>query len=497
MAKLSYRIGREGVAALAYDGRSLLPDESKGALRVEEGAAARAAPVPGAREVLLRCAWGAVRAAYSARGDHLRIALSVHNDTGNTLADLSLRVLEPEFPQAPLCAELDAGQFGLGGAPHPLAAGPVAADPRAAPPVLFLAYGSGALAFCSEDPAAPAALRVSGATNPPDNTRAALQVLPGPLGPGKTLRCTVSLRFGPPGATIGSLAGDVLRRWTAAYPFQIRWSDRRPIGELFLATSAQPHPASNPRGWFNNAADVDVTSPQGRARFRARLLRYAEESIGILKAMNAQGMVTWDPEGQEFAGAAYYGDPRLAGRLAPEAGLEEYFQRFRDAGLRVGVCVRPQEIRFVHGAPRQEDSPDPARTLLRKIDFARRRWGCTLFYVDSTVRNEAPLDAEVFRRVAAANPDVLLMPENENLRYFAYGAPLNSFQHHTVVSTPPGARAVYPRAFSVLLAGEGDVGAHRLEFAAAVRRGDILLFHGWWPNPNNAVIKSIYHQAHS
>jgi len=30
---------------------------------------------------------------------------------------------------------------------------------------------------------------------------------------------------------------------------------------------------------------------------------------------------------------------------------------------------------------------------------------------------------------------------------------------------------------------------------AAVKSGDILVFHGWWNNPGNAKIKSIYQDA--
>ena len=156
--------------------------------------------------------------------------------------------------------------------------------------------------------------------------------------------------------------------------------------------------------------------------------------------------------------------------------MDAFFQKFRDAGLRVGVCVRAQEIRFVEGVPQQSDSPDAAATLKSKIAYARKRWGCTLFYVDSTVKGDNnALDADVFREVASAFPDVLLMPENETLRYFAYSAPLNSFQHHKVTSTPPGARQVYPGAFSVLLAGEGDVQKYRSDLVAGPPGGHSAL----------------------
>ena len=40
----------------------------------------------------------------------------------------------------------------------------------------------------------------------------------------------------------------------------------------------------------------------------------------------------------------------------------------------------------------------------------------------------------------------------KNFRYFAYSAPLNSFHHHGVTSTPPSIREVYDQAFSTILA---------------------------------------------
>ena len=69
--------------------------------------------------------------------------------------------------------------------------------------------------------------------------------------------------------------------------------------------------------------------------------------------MGAQGAITWDPEGQR-TGHTYYGDPRIISDIAPEmehrgtharATIDEYFRRFEEAGLRHGVCVRPQRVR--------------------------------------------------------------------------------------------------------------------------------------------------------
>src|SRR5262249_20093864 len=159
----------------------------------------------------------------------------------------------------------------------------------------------------------------------------------------------------------------------------------------------------------------------------------------------------------------------------------EYFEKFRAAGLKVGVCIRPQQITIRDRKPLHLDTDDDraVQILRERIGYAKQRWGCTLFYVDSTttavVRGRSYYP-EVFEAVAQAFPDVLLIPENESMRYFAYSAPLNSYQHHKITSTPVGARLVYPKAFSVLMAADGDQPEDHDALVAAVRNGDILLF---------------------
>jgi hypothetical protein len=101
----------------------------------------------------------------------------------------------------------------------------------------------------------------------------------------------------------------------------------------------------------------------------------------------------------------------------------------------------------------------------------------------------------VFRKVADAYPDVLLIPENESMRYFAYSTPLNSYVHHKITSTPVGARLAYPNAFSVLMAPEGDRAEEHDTLVTAVRRGDILLFNGWYGGNEAGKIKKLYEEA--
>src|SRR5206468_1864375 len=97
---------------------------------------------------------------------------------------------------------------------------------------------------------------------------------------------------------------------------------------------------------------VNVFTPEGVANLKTRVLSLADSSISILKSMNAQGMVTWDIEGQQFPhSTSYVGDPTQFATLAPEmAGIADaYFKKFTDAGLRVGICIRPQQFVLAPG----------------------------------------------------------------------------------------------------------------------------------------------------
>src|SRR5438552_16881236 len=153
---------------------------------------------------------------------------------------------------------------------------------------------------------------------------------------------------------------------------------------------------------------------------------------------------------------------------------------------------------MIDGKPVQgpADKQHVAKIVKDKLAYAKTRWGCTLFYIDSTVVvTGESLDPDVFKALGDAYPDVLLIPENESMRYFAYSAPLNSYMHHKVTSTPVGARLVYPKAFSVLMAPEGDRPEDHDALVSAVRRGDILLFNGWYMTNEAGKIKKLYQEA--
>ena len=519
---LNFVVGVHGLDSLSFNEQSLLSSPESGELRPQKsvfravleallpGSSSRArTPNKKADTIDLSYPWGRISCSYGKEDDKITMKIEISNTSSEPLNELSIRLMELNFPRIPNGGTLEAGMFGFGfkGPEWPLgqspASIPTVADPRFVVPLVHVDYGTGALNLCSDD--VECAVNVPYSTNFLARTSYPLVITCSDIKPGVTKAFNVSLRFGPAGARIQDLSGDVLQRYARKYPFQVNWNDHRPIGAMFLA-GPQINVASNPRRWIVNFGDIDITNDKGKAAFRAALLKLADNSVQVLKDIGAQGMITWDPEGEEFLGACYYGDPRLVPSLAPEmefkndsakSVIDEYFEKFRAAGLKVGVCIRPQGIAMVDGKPVHQAADDEhaAQILRERIAYAKQRWGCTLFYVDSTATVSGSLNPDVFKAVADAYPDVLLIPENESMRYFAYSAPLNSYVHHRVTSTPAGARMVYPKAFSVLMAPDGDRPEDHHALVSAVRRGDILLFNGWYNSDGAKKIKKLYEEA--
>jgi hypothetical protein len=270
----------------------------------------------------------------------------------------------------------------------------------------------------------------------------------------------------------------------------VNWPDRRPIGALFVASNFHSS-TTNPRGWFNNPR-LDVRGTEGMARFRSAMLEYADRSIANLKRTGSQGMIVWDLEGQEYPHkTTYIGDPRLVARLAPEAEpvVDEFFARFKRAGFATGVTIRPQQVSFdAAGKPTQENVSNYEQVLLDKIDYARQRWGATLFYIDS---NGGPLwPAEVFhlRHIAQLRPQVLLIPEHHYFLYYGVGAPYGMVVNGAS-ATSAMAHWLFPKSFQVLAVG--NVPRQEDELAAAYRGGDILLFPAWYWDRVSSLIEKI------
>lgn len=164
---------------------------------------------------------------------------------------------------------------------------------------------------------------------------------------------------------------------------EIVWTDRRPIGAFFGCPDGQLT-ATNPNGWFKDRR-VDTTTPAGREAFAKRLLAYMDVTIEVLKRADAQGMIWWDLEGQRQPHPlTYIGDPRVLDpahpmhrSFAPELDtMVEYkgqsmmvvdacFRKLRDAGLKTGLTIRPQQLIYA--------APIPVEQARLKVQAAERQ----------------------------------------------------------------------------------------------------------------------------
>src|ERR1700738_1971543 len=347
-----------------------------------------------------------------------------------------------------------------------------------------------------------------------------------PVMPGQTDTYTVSLRFAPSETSSSSLAGDAYNNWASTWPSHINWTDRRPIGTVYLASSPAGNVnlpggyPNNPRRYFNdsNANDFDLRTQAGLAALQSRIIQQALANVTNLQSLHAQGAITWDIEGQQYPQeTSYVCSPDQIAQVSPEmesimsdssspyVGMkldDAYFKIMRDAGFRVGVCLRPPHFTLHPDGSAEQvylSNEAVAAELIRKMKYAHDRWGATLFYVDSNVEsNGAVLDASIFQQVAAALPDSLVSPEESTPKYYAYTAPFRSFIFHGDLGTDPAVYAYYPKAFSLTLINDVDPGAltaARSHLADAVHNGDVLMGHVDYLQANDSTILQIYQDA--
>jgi hypothetical protein len=449
---------------------------------------------PAQNELTLTLDWGTIATTYRAEKNIVSLRIVTANHSSDTIESVRYTPLSLVFPQkvkeydgtTPLLAH-NLGQIGA----------------------VKVSYDKGTLDVASDDLDKPLMIGFPWALDRPANTQFPLSVHTGrvgsfpdsypmirrPIAPGASDSFLVTLRFGRSDATTEALTADLQRRFGEEFPFQLNWTDRRPIGAIFLATDSGQWPL-NPRGWFGDS-QVNVTSPEGVAAFRKRLLDLADTSIGIMKDMNAQGAITWDIEGQQFPHpTTYLGDPRQLGNLAPEmaAVADEYFGRFRAAGLRTGVTVRPQNLVLAANKKEASQQPvaDPTDLIIDKISYAKKRWGVSMIYLDANVNSTDPnpLDVAIVKKVAATFPDILLIPEHSNLQYYAYSAPSMELRHG-LFRTPETAQTIYPQAFSVIYTADGPLDLNAADLKASAKRGDALLYRTWYPDPQNEKVKAI------
>jgi hypothetical protein len=365
-----------------------------------------------------------------------------------------------------------------------------------------------------------------------------------PIPPGKTQVFKQFVRFGSSTDTATSLAPEAYTAYRAAQPYLLNWPDRRPIAQWLISDAYNGRSKTNPRGylWDNT---IDITN---KSAFQTKVLANANSVLKNLNAMTPkpQGIIVWDLEGQEFNQSfTYVGYPNNLPLLAPEmdAIADQLMAVFKSAGYRVGVTIRPNYFgagnflpttcaynsnidfadKFVNtsatypnrgynctapnvwtaaaaNSPSVQSEPQDYNTALNllssKINYARSRWGATLFYIDSTVwEGGTPLDASIFRTLQAKFPDCLLIPEESTDLTFGAAAPLEQAAALGYYGTSQRTKNLYPGAFGVLNMANANWTTNRSTLVQAVASGDILMFEGWWAAPEIPVVQQIYSSA--
>ncbi len=437
--------------------------------------------------------WGKVVVRYTVAGSKLNLTVTTSNSSSSTIQGVFYEPVILQFPSSP--AEFDGVD-------------PLIQENLGNPTAIRMTAGANAVVLANDDVKRPLLVGFPWSLNKPANTIFPVRLetsrdpmfpdsipsIDRPILPGGSDTFRVSLRFGPSSAATKGMVADVYRSFVTLYPPILNWPDRRPIGQLILGSTAAGFP-KNPRGWFNDKT-VDVTTPAGLAAFKARLLSWAANAATILKSMDSQGMITWDVEGEQYPQTTtYIGDPTMLATLAPEMSdvVDQYFRVFTDAGLRVGVCLRPQRLTFPKGGgdPVQASVADPAELLIERISYANKHWGATLFYIDSNGDPNFPLSSNFFRKVAVRFPKVLLIPEHQNASYFAFGSWYAELRGGKK-GTPRSVLDIYPRAFSIIYLPDGSIASNLSTLKEAIKRGDIPMYRAWYNDPQNAMVRTLY-----
>ncbi len=286
--------------------------------------------------------------------------------------------------------------------------------------------------------------------------------------------------------SVNGTSRQTIDAYNASHQFMINWPDRRPVGAVFLS-SYKPMKWQNPRNWVFVDESKDVAYSYGDA-FKERLFKFADLSIKELKKCNAQGVIIWDIEGQQFGHPLSYGGaPELLSLFSPEmdAVADELFKKFRMEGLKVGITIRPDSVYSLpFNTIWRVNVSDPERVIINRIKYAQARWGCSMFYVDSNVDDKAGLlHPSVFYEVAKACPDVLVIPEHENSAYYRFSVPYLEARRGDF-SIPN--KNVFPGAFGVM--NLADAKNPKAVVEQAKKDGSIILFRGWYADPLNKIL---------
>ncbi len=493
---------------------------------------------------LYQFSWGTIRAQYKQDGNQLDIRITEENRAGSgikfqgaSIYPLLLALPVPEHNSTHWQSS-DPKAAGPGEAEQTVAEpGSTISDNTTKPGVTIRHFDQGSVTVvtpevekplysgCEPRPAPEKGRKtlcaVIVSSTRPDALKDGASIRPAVM-PGQSDSFTLSLRFLPPGTQATSAMAKVYGAWASHWPRTLAWKDRRVIGTVYLASSPQAGASpstANPRRYFSaGETSFNVNSPDGLEKFQAKVLETAEQAVTNLRKLDAQGVITWDIEGEQYPqNTSYICSPDQVAAVAPEMesrisvrgsrlfGMkldDAYFKILRDAGYKIGVCVRPQHfVVDADGSAHQHDLPsgEVAAELIRKMRFAHDRWGATIFYLDSTVDASGNvLDPGILDQAAKALPDSLLVPEESDVRMYRAAAPFRTFLFHGDLGTPSWLHELYPEAFSLNLVNDVDparLAASEPALVQAVQRGDVLMVHADYWHPNNDVVNSIYRKA--
>ncbi|MBD3320383.1 MAG: T9SS type A sorting domain-containing protein [Chitinivibrionales bacterium] len=470
--------------------------------------------------------------------DILYRAITIHNTFTKTIADFTINLGTLTFPEAP--SDIQAGWKNT-------LDKVIACEARWGSPEQKVLYACHTIfppvkiAFAKSTNTQYCAMVSGGVTaHRPGSYELRPHGLPR-IAPGDSLMLEFVFAFGDGSSSQSQIAAGLYERFRAFHQPSLKWADHRPIGAIFLPINGHISD-DNPRGWFNDK-DLACSGPDAADfdEFKRKILEFADNSISTLQNVNAQGMVVWNLGDGEVESVGFVGDPRMLPILAPEMHTvaEEFFQKFRDAGLRTGVCIRPSQIyekpdgSWARGTG--SHNPDERNPLgddfsairpdgvpwwkfypvVERVDkmitYAKDHFGSTLFYMDTPLiwrqvgENEEfkslKLQSCVFRRIREIHPDLLIIPEfypPDATAHYAYTAQYLQ-PPYSAAQTPLSVKELLPCAFSVnytVNLSKDDWNNRRASLVDGVEQGDVLFFRGWFGCSYNPLIMGVYDEVY-
>ncbi len=456
-----------------------------------------------AKKLSVKYVWGELTIKYLPQADRLDAVVNVTNRSADILSELDLVVFRLHLgTEAALPPVGEAIYFGQ--------AAPIQRQNSLSGPLILPLTAAGCtVVACSPETVKPLTLAWERSAGKDKSTCWTLQLHVGgdqlvydklydtrPIPPGGSDTYQVSLRFGPAGDAIAP-ANDICAAYAKAHPMVLSWPDRRPIVRTFIGDSFSAA-NGNAVPWATLIGDqpAPAVSTEVQAAFRKLVMASAENDIKSAQEGDAQGIVVWNVEGNGLPARwlQYVGDPHMIETLAPAMNecADEYFRKFKEAGLRTGICLRPTIVRKGrdpdNGKPTILQGNDLTRSVVEiiaeKVQYAKRRWGCTLFYVDSDgldlpLPNDpkkkiwALMNADQWDELARRFPDALFIPEHSYLRCYTSTAAYDQMDMWAGI-TPPLAKRTWPAAFKCLVLDSPCTRQYD-KMVAAFRNGDILM----------------------